>query len=317
MDQFSKALLGTRLIGSLMASLELKGAWNIDFESLQTGAPTHYVLETDELWLDHCDGSPLTRLVAGDLVMFPHWDRHLLMSNSDAGQPIKISELAIKNGSPGWQPGDWQDAPLNIKVHGMGKTTRIISFVFELDDVSPHPLFLALPRIIHHRNNETQMAAWFKLVLGFITDETQNRPMGYTAVSSRLLELLFIQILRMQLTRQPTEVAGWLRTLIDPHLGPLLADIQANPGHDWSIPNMARHSGLSRSIFCNKFKELMQETPANHVRKVRLEHAVKRLVEGASVKQVAQETGYATTFAFTKAFRQVYGMTPGRYRAFV
>lgn len=312
MDYFSQAFCDTRLRGSLLARLDLAAPFQVDFQQSVSGAPTHYLIEGDDVWLEQ-DGAPPLRLLPGDLVMFPHWDRHIIRVGQRT-ETILISELARGSGQEVWRPGQWLDAPLHLHHEGPGPPARFLSFVFELDETAPHPLFQALPPFIYLSREESRMTSWLQVVLDFLTSETGYDQPGYAAVSRRLAELLFIQIMRMQIINRPESVAGWLRALVDPAIGPTLAAIEANPGADWSVQRMAQHSALSRAVFCERFRHLAAMTPARYVRQARLNASTHMLAEGVRIKAIAETLGYATPYAFANAFRQRFGMTPSAYR---
>lgn len=284
----------------------------MDFEQAP-GAPTHYVV-SGEAWLERPGADPL-RLGPGDLVMFPRWDRHVLHSGNPATPLRTIRDVVRANEGPMWRPGEWLDQPLNIALDGDGARTRMLSLVFELDESGPHPLLLGLPPLIHVRSADLDMAPWLQTVLHFLSGEATARRAGYAAVSSRLADLLFIQIVRSQLLTRPGEVAGWLRALVDPALGPAIAALHEHPGEDWSLPRLARRAGLSRSTLYERFLALTGTTPARYVHGVRMEAAATRLSGGARVKAVAAELGYATPYAFANAFRRAFGVSPGSYGA--
>lgn len=313
MDHLSKALADTHLRGSLLTTLDFAAPWSVDFETAPSGAPTHYVV-SGEAWLAWDEGPPL-KLSPGDLVMIPRWDRHSLRSSE---QPLTatrtIRDVVADSQAEPWTPGTWLDSPLRIVLPGEGPRTSLLSLVFELDENTPHPLLLALPRLIHVRSADSDMGPWLQQLLQFLVAEAETHRGGYAVVSSRLADLLFMQIIRSQLLARPDQVAGWLRALVDPGIGTVLAAMHDAPGENWTLQTMARLSGLSRSVFCARFKQLMEITPHQHLHTLRMTAAAERLTRGARIKPLADELGYATSFSFASAFKRHFGMTPGDYR---
>jgi AraC-like DNA-binding protein len=311
MDQLSKALAETRLRGSLLATLDFAAPWAVDFETAPFGAPTHYIA-SGKVRLEAAGCEP-TELHAGDLVMFPRWNSHVLRSIAGNPTPRKIRDVVRANEGASWLPGEWLDHPLHLTLSGDGDRTMILSLVFELAETSPHPLLEGLPSMICFRADDHEMAGLMKTTLAFLSAESSQRREGYALVSSRLAELLFMQIVRAQVTARPGEIAGWLRGLIDPAIGASLAAIADDPGAPWTLDAMARVSGLSRSGFCARFRELMDVTPHHHLITVRMQTAADRLAAGARVKTVAAEMGYSTPYAFASAFKRRYGLPPAQY----
>jgi hypothetical protein len=206
MDQLSKSLEGTRLRGSLLATLYFSAPWHVDFDTA-IGAPTHYIVDGEAVLLRR-DGPPLL-LRSGDLVMFPRWDGHAMRSPDATGAASSIHEVVQANGKISWAPGDeWMEEPLVLESGGGGARTTILSMVFELDPKAPHPLLLALPRFIYAPRADASMGPWLQPVLKFMATETVERRAGYALVSSRLADLLFMQIIRSQLVLRSGEVAG-------------------------------------------------------------------------------------------------------------
>lgn len=312
MDHLSKALANTRLRGSLLATLDFAAPWFVDFETAPAGSPAHYIV-SGEAWLEHPGEEPL-HLASGDLVMFPRWDPHFLRSKGASGQPVSIRDVVSRNNAPVWVPGDWLDGPIHLLLPGEGDHTRLLSMVFDLEETGPHALLLGLPRFIHLAADANETGSLLKTTLDFLAAESVHRRDGYTVVSSRLADLVFMQIVRDQLLRQPDQVAGWLRALVDPAIGEAIAAIHDNPAAPWTLNAMARASGLSRSGFCARFKDLTGTPPSQYLRSLKMTMAAERLAAGVRIKQLATELGYATPYAFGSAFKQHFGILPSHYR---
>ena len=63
------------------------------------------------------------------------------------------------------------------------------------------------------------------------------------------------------------------------------------------------------------FADCTGESIAHHIRRVRLERAGRKLRMGAvDITEVALAAGYHTHAAFSKAFKQQYGLSPSEFR---
>lgn len=299
--------------GSLLTSLELSSPWSIDFEQAPRGAPTHYIAEGAPVWFE-MDGYPPLELRPGDLVMLPQWGKHALKSSK--GLPIlqTIRELVSENEGPVWQPGFHLETPFKLVGDGDGEQTTILSFVFELGDQRQHPILSALPPLIYRTRAENELVPLMQFVGDYLKAELENARIGFASTSSRLAELLFIQILRQEIIERPNNLKGWLRGLVDPKLGRLLAEMHSNPLKEWSAEEMALSAGLSRTLFFEYFKKMVGVSPAKYLRDLRMDAAAERLTNGETVKAVARRIGYATPFAFSEAFKKKFGCSPGMYR---
>ena len=95
----------------------------------------------------------------------------------------------------------------------------------------------------------------------------------------------------------------------------VLGAIHAEPARDWSLDDLADVAALSRFHFHRVFAAMTGETPAETLRRIRLNAAAHLLVrEGAPVASVAHSVGYGDAVAFSRAFRAAYGLTPGAFR---
>jgi transcriptional regulator GlxA family with amidase domain len=94
-----------------------------------------------------------------------------------------------------------------------------------------------------------------------------------------------------------------------------LAAVRAEPGRRFSVSTLAKLAGASRSTFVRLFLRTLGVTPAAWLRSERLEHAARLLGEtGATLAEIAGETGYASEFALSRAFKRRYGVAPGAFR---
>ncbi len=131
---------------------------------------------------------------------------------------------------------------------------------------------------------------------------------------SRILDLLFIQVLRAWATG-PDASPGWLTGAMDPVIGDAITAIHANPGHPWTIERLAGKSNLSRSAFAERFARRVGQPPATYIVGVRLASASDLLLATTqSIAMIASEIGYDSEAAFSRAFSRRYGMAPSRWR---
>lgn len=312
MDQLSRALSETHLRGSLIATLELSAPWSIDFQQ-SVGVPVHYVID-GEPWLYGAEITP-ARLTPGDLIMFPRWDRHFMASDAQRRESITISDLVRRNGRTLWSQGQWLEEPLPLVISGSGPRTRLLSMVVELERGAADLLLLSLPRVVRIAGDDADMSAWLAPMLQFLAREEAQHKQGYAIIQSRLAELLFMQIVRSQLLLGPAGEAAALRILLDPAISRAFAALRERPGRRWTLAEMARVGGLSRSAFAERFARIAEMTPFEFLRGLRLDAAAERLKQGEPVKALVEDSGYRTPYSFAKAFRKRFATTPGAYRA--
>jgi AraC-like DNA-binding protein len=309
-DLLSQALAATHLQSSMLGIIELRAPWAIDFEQA-SGAPTHYV-EEGEMWFS-CPPDPPVRLMTGDLVMIPRWDRYILASSVDQ-EPVRIRQAIASAQGPAWIPGELMDAPIRLAFGGQGSRCKLLSMAFRVRDPDHNPLILGLPRTVLIRSADRIMSGLLEPALRFIGEEAALARPGYAVASNRLAELLFIQIIRCQLLVAPGVMTGMLRGLADPALARALAAMHARPDKSWTIASLAVAAGMSRSVFAARFRDLVGSTVLDYLTNLRVALAAERLAGGASAKAAAAAAGYTSATALREAFHRTGRIRPAPVR---
>lgn len=150
--------------------------------------------------------------------------------------------------------------------------------------------------------------ALFNLIL-----EECARPEPSSVLLERLSHLLFLYVLRKRAHDDP-ELGGLVGLARHSTFGSLLAELIAHPGRPWSLDDMARHTGQSRSAFFKRFQEIAGQSPGQVLLHLRVHQACQRLKQGVAVAAVAEGVGYRSVGAFTRAFQKITGVSPGAYR---
>jgi transcriptional regulator GlxA family with amidase domain len=134
-------------------------------------------------------------------------------------------------------------------------------------------------------------------------------------IVAKLSEVLFAETLRRYMTSLPREQTGWLAGARDAAVGRALAAMHAAPAHPWTIDELARKAGLSRSALTARFKHYLGVSPMAYLTDWRLRLGAEVL--GATklgVTAVACDVGYESEAAFNRAFKRKYGVPPARFR---
>jgi AraC-like DNA-binding protein len=148
-----------------------------------------------------------------------------------------------------------------------------------------------------------------------VTKEAQLGRPGADGVLTRLAELMFIELLRRYLQELPPEQTGWLAGLRDEVVGRVLALIHADPGHGWSLEELARRANSSRTSVAKRFAELVGQPPMQYLTQWRMQVAANLLDQsGAKIATIGAEVGYESEAAFSRAFKKTTGMAPGAWR---
>jgi AraC-like DNA-binding protein len=177
-------------------------------------------------------------------------------------------------------------------------------------------LFLAgLPRLFKVNIARDESGEWIASSLRHLVAEGEKKRAGRSALSAKLAEALFIEALRRYMIELPGEQTGWLAAARDPALGRALAAIHAEPARAWTLAELAKGAGLSRSVFAERFARLLDVTPLGYLARWRMQLAA-RLLETTddTVMQVALSVGYESEAAFARAFKREFACPPARYR---
>lgn len=146
-------------------------------------------------------------------------------------------------------------------------------------------------------------------VLTLLFAEAQANNCGRQALLDRLFEVLLIQVLRHLMEKGSTQV-GLLAGLAHPQLRRSIVAMHESPEADWSVAKLASTAGMSRSVFSNQFRDVVGETPASYLQRWRIGLVKKWLAAGQTLKLIAEEAGYTSEPALSRAFKSECGMSP-------
>lgn len=149
-------------------------------------------------------------------------------------------------------------------------------------------------------------------LLDLMFDEAFQEHPGRQGVLDRLCEVLMVRLLRHCMTQGLTQ-GGTLAGLADARLGPVLAALHEAPARAWDLPGMASLAGMSRARFAMRFRDVTGQTPADYLASWRVLTAQRLMARGVAIKQVAEEVGYGSASALSRAFVRKLGQAPGQW----
>ncbi len=325
LDPLSDVLRSVRLRGSVFFHVSCRGQWAAQAPPSSEMAPAvmpgaehvieYHLFVKGEGWIA-VDGEPPMRLREGDIVMLPHGDAHVI-SSAPGLQPVD-------------QGSDWlfrmRDAPRPIPVTYRGHmfepgsmlppedASTILVCGFIACDLRPfNPLIAALPRLLHLPAEG--VGAWVAPMLVQAASESIDPRAGGAALLQRVSEMVFVDGARRYLDSLPPQARGWLGALRDRQVGRAITLMHGDLAEPWTLEELGRRVGLSRSALHERFVGLTGMAPMNYLTNWRMQCGARLLREGhASVAATALEVGYDSEAAFSRAFKRATGLPPGAWR---
>jgi len=156
---------------------------------------------------------------------------------------------------------------------------------------------------------------WIERSTRFSVDQTEGTIAVGDSVTIRLSEVLFVETLRGYINSLPADQVGWLAAARDPIVGQVLSLLHKEPDRDWTILNLARSVGLSRTRLTERFRHFLGESPIAYLTHWRLKVAAEMLQTSEdSVAQVAVTVGYGSEASFNRAFKREFACPPAKFR---
>ncbi len=315
MDALSDVLRVIRMKGGVFLHAQFTAPWCVssevgpeDCRTLLDGADHlvlyHYVVE-GSLKAQMAVGGDVVEIGPGQVFMLPHNDRHLLGSDTRL-PPVPTSGL-IKAAPEG---GLWE-----IQHGGGGRKTRIVCGFLGCDRMKGNPLIDALPPMLTFDPQQASIAGWIRGSLEFATNELSARRAGSATVLAKLSELLFVEALRRYVDDLAPQQTGWLAALRDPAISRALSLLRRRVAEPWTVDDLARQVGLSRSVLADRFTRMVGEAPMHYLARWRLQVAAHDLRHtDAPLAHIAHGVGYESEAAFNRAFKREFGAPPATWR---
>jgi AraC-like DNA-binding protein len=315
-DVLSDVLGAVHLTGAVFFDFELSSPWVLEAPPSREIASTvmpaaervieYHLVVSGACW-GHAVGDAPIRLCEGDLIVFPQGDPHVMSSAPGMRNPTDATVF--------------QRAPMTpklktLEVGGGGPDrARVMCCFLGCDERPFNPLLAALPRVIHLAAGAAdRSSAWLATLMDLAAKECGASRPGSENVLARLSELMFVETIRGYLETLPETGTGWLAGLRDPMIGQSLAALHENARAPWTVEELARRAGLSRSVFAERFTAMVGEPPMQYLALWRMQLASRLLVDGAQVAAAADAVGYASEAAFSRAFKKLVGESPAAWR---
>jgi len=320
-DVLSDVLRAVRLTSALFFPMDVSSPWvdevptATEFASIALPGAEHvvsyHIVKEGGCWAALRGETPV-HLEAGDVFVVPHGDAYTMASAPDLRSHMP-AESVLKF----FQLMATRSAPFTVTEGGGGTERARIICGFLGCDVRPYnPVLESLPRVLYLRLQPgTRASERLSQLVEFALMESRERQSGTRCVLLHLSELLFVEVIRHYLSSLPSEQTGWLAGLCEPIVAQALALLHSRPADPWSLEQLAREIGVSRSRLADRFSALIGQPPMRYLTRWRIQLASRLLSEDAAkVSAVAIDVGYQSEAAFSRAFKAVVGMSPAAWR---
>lgn len=240
----------------------------------------------------------------GDLVLLPFTAEHRFWNGEHDGF-VYGPDVARDGAVPG----------VSVVDHGGGgERTRLVCGFLESAELLPSPLFRTLPEVIVEptRGVTGPVAATAQAVQAVLRDSPGP---GAPAILGRLMEVLFVEVVRRHANRLPADAQGMLAACRDLVVSRAISRLHAEPSRHWTVEDLAAEAGASRTVLGERFAKMVGAAPIEYLARLRMQLAAERLrTTRQSLGQVAEAVGYESEAAFSRAFRRIVGVSPGAWR---
>jgi AraC-like DNA-binding protein len=242
------------------------------------------------------DGQRALTLEAGDFVLLPATPSFIM----SGFEPVRPERIDPKVGA----------ATTAEARHGRrtGRPdVRLLGGYFAFDSPDAALMVSLLPALVHVRAVER-----FTVLVRLVAEETREQRSGSELVLRRLVEVLLIEALRSTAGDGPP--TGLLRGLADARLAPAIRQMHAQVARSWTVAQLAKTAGLSRSAFFERFHGAVGLSPIEYLLGWRMAVARDLLRRHhLGIGEVAERVGYASASTFSTAFSRHVGQSPSRY----
>jgi AraC-like DNA-binding protein len=305
MDTISDILDTLKFKGCLYFTTDFSAPWGIRVPDFKRVVRFH-IVTSGQCWVKIAGHDVGSMLSPGDIIVIPHGAAHTLSDKAET--PARELDEAI-------EAGGYQGKGV-FKYGGENQLNKVelICGHFEFDQQFQHALIEQLPDLIVVTNKEAMKYPWLSDSIRSLSYETQVQRIGNDAVIKRLSEIIFIHAIRAWSERDE-QTEGFLLAVSDSKLGKSLQAFHAAPAKRWTLNDLAKEAGLSRTVYAQRFKEVAGMPAIQYVTQWRAQQSQRLLIDSSrSVEEIAEIVGYDSLAAFSRMFKKLFGIGPGMFR---
>ncbi len=310
MDPLSDVLRAVRLNGAYFYLVEAAAPWSVSALAARDLVPRvlpeaehlipYHILTSGSCW-GGLEGERQVLMQPGDVLVFPQGDPHFM--SSAEGRRVDPGAYGT---TPERYPGTVTLGP------GSGRDTSFVCGFLGCDVRPYNPLLASLPRQMHVPGIA---GGWLSEFPRQVVVESRTGRAGSETMLTRMAELMFVEVVRRHVEQLPPQRTGWLAGLRDPVVGPALSQLHERPTHPWTLHDLARAVGSSRTVLAERFSGVVGVPPMQYLTQWRLQLAAEKLSRGsAKVATIGAQVGYESEAAFSRAFKRATGQSPASWR---
>lgn len=308
LDLLSDILTRLAVKGTLYFRTSFTPPWGVEVPAYRNVARFHFA-HRGGCMLRVTETGETLALAQGDLVIVPHGAGHSLYGGEASSNAVLPLDQVLEQSGYGGE---------GVLVHGgdgVGQDVQLVCGHFSFAPNARHLIFERLPAFIHIPNYGEVAGNWMEATLRVIGSEAGGARLGGDLIALKMSEAILVQAIRAFIESQGAEPAG-LAGFADPQLSRALSAFHKKPAEAWTVQNLAREAGLSRTSFAQAFSRKMAMTPMQYLTSWRMQLARQALAEqGVDVSEAAARSGYTSESAFTRVFKKRVGVTPAAYRS--
>ncbi|MEN2987358.1 AraC family transcriptional regulator [Tistrella sp. BH-R2-4] len=298
MDPLSDVLALLKPRSYITAGFDAGGRWALTLDDL-AGRIKCYAVVKGGCWLSLGDDVAPVRLDAGDCFVLPS-GREVRIGSDPHVEPRRASEVLDPTRSGA------------VITYNGGGDVYLVGSRFEVSGRHAAVLLRTLPPLIQVKASGDQARLRWSIEL--MMEEFREARPGSSLIAQQLSHMMLVQALRLYLSDRAHGETGWLAALADPQMSSAIAAMHRDPAVTWTVDELARHVGMSRSAFAQRFRDRVGEPPIAYLTRWRMTLAGETLTHSrTTIAEVAQSFGYTSEHAFNTAFRRTMGCSPRRY----
>ncbi len=313
------ALEQLRLEGAIFFRSELTEGFAFESTPLAIAGALHpgarrlilfHIVARGSCWVAAADGERHWA-AKGDVIVLPYGDQHTIGGEAPADV---VPILALLDAPP------WATMPY-LRHGGGGDRTDLVCGYLHSEDPLFDPAMRVFPPAFVVRL-PAGAAEWVQASIQYALEDQSSREEGspggsrVSLISTRLPELVLIEVLDAHLATAPAADQGLIAALRDPVLAPALALLHGSPARRWTVADLASGAAVSRSLLDERFRQVLDRSPIRYLTEWRMHLADELLATtDTGVVAIAHRVGYESEEAFSRAFKRARGLSPSHWRA--